>query len=58
MRVRERSKRVRRGAREVFRGVGEEDERRGAKGEGGGGDEMHRSIRPDSRLKKEGEYLF
>ena len=53
MRVRERSKRVMRGAREVFRGIGEEAERRGATGEGGGGEEMQRSIRPDSRLKKE-----
>ena len=53
MRTRERSKRVMRGAREVFRGIGEEEERRGAKGDGGGGEEMQRSIRPDSRLKRE-----
>ena len=52
MRVRERSSRVKRGAREAFWGIGEEDER-GAKGEGGGGDEMQRRMRPDSRLKRE-----
>ena len=52
-RVRERSSRVKRGAREVFRGIGEEDESRGARGEGGVGDEMQRRMRPDSRLKRE-----